>query len=132
MKAHDDVRVSTLKLLSTEIHNYQIDHKEMTEDEELSVVKKEAKKRKDAIEAYIKAGLQDRADKEASELKILQEFLPEALTDQELQQFVDEAMAETGATDIKQMGMVISKVMEKSKGNADGARVAQIVKQKLG
>ncbi|HWA51654.1 MAG TPA: GatB/YqeY domain-containing protein [Patescibacteria group bacterium] len=131
MKAHDEVRVSTLKLLSAEIHNFQIDHPNMTNEEELDVVKKEAKKRRDAIESYLKAGLQDKADTEVNELKILKEFLPAELTDQELQQFVDEAIAESGAKDIKDMGKVMSLVREKSKGNADGARVSIIVKQKL-
>src|SRR5258708_33541141 len=85
MKAHDDVRVSTLKMLSTEIHNFQIDHPEMTDSEELSVIKKEAKKRKDAIEAYNKAGLKDRSQSEEVELKILQEFLPAEITDTDLE-----------------------------------------------
>jgi uncharacterized protein YqeY len=132
MKAHDEIKLSTLKLLSNEIHNFQIDHPEMTEEEELLVVKKEAKKRKDAIVAYKNAGANDRATKEEAELKILQEFLPAEMTDEEVEKFVNEAIAETNVTDIKQMGMVISKVMQKSGGNADGAKVANLVKQKLG
>lgn len=131
MKAKDEIRVSTLKLLSAEIHNFKIDNPQMTDEEELVVVKKEAKKRRDAIEGYIKAGLQDRADKEALELKILKEFLPAELTDAELQKFVDEAIVETGAKEIKDMSRVIGAVMQKSAGNADGGRVAAIVKQKL-
>lgn len=131
MKAKDEVRLSTLKLLSSAIHNYQIDHREMTDEEELNVVKKEAKQRKDAIEAYIKGGLQEKADKEASELKVLKEFLPVELTDQELQTFIDEAIAESGAKEIKDMGKVIGLVMTKSNGNADGGRVAAIARQKL-
>ncbi len=131
MKAHDEVRVSTLKMLSTEIHNYQIDHPEMTEDEELSVIKKEAKKRKDSMEAFTKANLSDRVKSEEAELKILQEFLPAEVSDADLQKFVDEAMSESGAKDIKDMGRVIGLVMAKSKGNADGGKVAQLVKQKL-
>lgn len=131
MKARDEIRLSTLKLLSNEIHNFQIDHPEMTEEEELSVVKKEAKKRKDAVEAYTNAGANDKATKESAELKILQEFLPAEMTDVEVEKFVDEAITETGASDIKQMGMVMAKVMQKSGGNADGAKVAALVKQKL-
>ncbi len=131
MKAHDAVRVSTLKMLSTEIHNFQIDHPEMTDSEELSVIKKEAKKRKDAIEAYSKAGLKDRSQSEEAELKILQEFLPAEITDADLEKFVDEALSETGAKDIKDMGKVIGLVMQKSSGNADGGKIAQLVKQKL-
>ncbi|SRR5260221_3872688 len=131
MKAHDEVRVSTLKMLSTEIHNYQIDHPEMSEAEELSVIKKEAKKRKDSMEAFTKADLIDRVKSEEKELKILQEFLPAEVSNADLQKFVDEAMSESSAKDIKDMGRVIGLVMAKSKGNADGGKVAQLVKQKL-
>ncbi len=131
MKAKNEIRLSTLKLLSSEIHNFQIDHPDMTEDEELGVVKKEAKKRKDAIESYTKANALEKAEQESEELKILQEYLPEETTDEDLVRFVDEAIAETKATDIKQMGAVIGKVMQKTKGNADGGKVAQLVKEKL-
>lgn len=131
MKAHDDVRVSTLKMLSTEIHNFKIDHPEMSEAEELSVIKKEAKKRKDAIEAYNKAGLKEKSVSEENELKILQEFLPTETSDEELEKLVTEALSESGASGIKDMGKVIGIVMAKSKGNADGGKVAQLVKQKL-
>jgi uncharacterized protein len=131
MKARDELRVSTLKLLSAEIHNFQIDHPNMTQDEELAVVKKEAKKRKDAIEAYTKANALERAEREDEELKILQEFLPEEVSATELEKFVDEAISETGASDIKQMGAVIGKVMQKAHGNADGAKVASLVVKRL-
>src|SRR5579859_3339903 len=104
MKARDEVRTSTLKLLSNEIHNYQIDHPNMTEEEELVIVKKEAKRRRDAIEAYTKANALERAEHESEELKVLQEFLPQEVSDSDLEKFVDEAISETGATDIKQMG----------------------------
>src|SRR5260221_7114042 len=131
IKAHDEVRVSTLKMLSTEIHNYKIDHPQMTSDEELSVIKKEAKKRKDSIEAFTKANLIDRVEREEKELKILQEFLPAEISDEELEKFVSEALLESGAEGVKDMGKVIGLVMTKSKGNADGGKVAQLVKQKL-
>ncbi len=131
MKARDGIRVSTLKLLSAEIHNYQIDHPQMTEEEEFAIVKKEAKKRKDAIEAYRKVNLPDRANAEEKELEILQEFLPAEITEAELAKFVDEAVSETGAKDISQMGKVIGIVMQKAKGNADGGKVALRVRQKL-
>lgn len=131
MKAKDSVRVSTLKLLSAAIHNYQIDHKDMTQEEEMEVVKKQAKQRKDSIELFKKGGFEDKAKEEEGELKILQEFLPEEIGDEELAKYVDEAIAETHATDIKQMGAVIGKVMAKAKGNADGGKVAQIVRAKL-
>jgi uncharacterized protein YqeY len=131
MKAKNEIRLSTLKLLSSEIHNYQIDYPNMTEEEELSVVKKEAKKRKDAVEAYGKANALEKAEQEEEELKILQEFLPAEITDVELEKFVDEAIIESGAKEIKDIGKVIGIVMQKAKGNADGGKVANLVKQKL-
>ncbi len=131
MKAKNEVRLSTLKLLSTEIHNYQIDHPDMTAEAELTVIKKEAKKRKDSIEAYTKANALEKAEQEQEELEILQEFLPAETGDKELEKFVEEAITESGAIDIKEMGKVIGIVMHKANGNADGAKVAQLVKEKL-
>lgn len=131
MKARDEVRLSTLRMLSSEIHNFKIDHPEMTEEEELSVVKKEAKKRKDAIEAYEKAGNSERVEKEKAELSILQEYLPAEVGSEDLEKLVDEAISETGAQDMSAMGRVIGAVMAKAKGNADGAKVSELVKQKL-
>jgi len=131
MKAKNEVRLSTLKLLSNEIHNYQIDHPNMTEEEELGVVKKEAKKRKDAIEAYTKANALERAENEEEELTILQEFLPSEVSDSDIKKFVAEALSESGAKGIKDMGRVIGLVMQKAHGNADGGKVAGLVKEKL-
>lgn len=131
MKAKNEIKLSTLKLLSSEIHNYQIDHPNMTEEEELSVVKKEAKKRKDAVEAYTKANALERAEQENEELKVLQEFLPAETSDSDLAAYVSEALSESGAVSLKDMGKVIGLVMKKSGGNADGGKVAQLVKEKL-
>ena len=103
----------------------------MTEEEELGVIKKEAKKRKDAIEAYTKGNALERAEMEQEELKILQEFLPSEVSNDDLEKFVEEAISETGAKEIKEMGRVIGLVMQKAKGNADGGKVAAMVKQKL-
>src|SRR5258708_15273835 len=123
MKGKNEIRLSTLKLLSNAIHNYQIDNPDMTEEEELTMVKKEAKKRKDSIEAYTKANALEKAEQEAEELKILQEFLPEEISESTLIKFVDEAITETGAKEIKDMGRVIGIVMAKAKGNADGGKI---------
>jgi hypothetical protein len=132
LKAHDEIRLSTLRLLSSAF-NYEFIAKQhkLTEDEELVVVRKEAKKRKEAIEAYEKAGYKDRADKEAKELAILQEYLPPEVSDDEIVKLVDEAIKETQAVSIKDMGKVIGLVKEKTKGAADGAKIAQLVKSKL-
>ena len=142
MKAKDEIRLSTLRMLSSELHNARIDKRaagpeasgpegDLTEEEELAVVKREAKKRKDAIEAYEKAGAKDRANKEKKELEILQEFLPEGLSDEELAAMVDEALKEIEASSMDDIGKVIGAVMKKAGGRADGKKVSDLVKSKL-
>lgn len=132
MKAHDEIRLSTLRLLSSAL-NYEFIAKqhELNEEEELTVVKHEAKKRKDAIEAYEKAGAQDRADKEKQELKILEEFLPAQMSDEELGEIVAEAVTQTGAKTPADIGKVMGVAMKKVAGRADGGRVSALVKAKL-
>lgn len=132
MKAHDEIRLSTLKMLSSAL-NYEFIAKqhELTSDEEIVVVQREAKKRKDAIEAYEKANALDRAEKEKKELEILTEYLPKQLTGEELEKIVDGVITETGASGISDMGRVIGGVMGKVKGAADGKAVSEIVKSKL-
>jgi len=132
LKAHDEIRLSTLRLLSSAF-NYEfiaLQHK-LNEEEELTVVRREAKKRKEAIEAYKKAGANDRAEKEQKELEILQEFLPPEIPEKELAGLVEEAIKETGARSIVDMGKVIGLVKAKTKGTADGAKIAELVKGKL-
>jgi uncharacterized protein len=136
MKARDEVRLSTLRMLSSALNYEKIAKQhDLSQEEEVAVVKREAKKRKDAIEAYEKVGdgdgIKDRIEREKSELEILKEYLPEELGDNELQILVEEAIEETGAESVKDMGKVIGMVMEKAKGRADGGRVAQIAKTKL-
>lgn len=132
MKAKDEVRLSTLKLLSSSLHYEKIDKQhDLTEEEEIVVVQREAKKRKDAIEAYEKAGVTDRADKEKKELEVLAEFLPEQLSDEELEKMVESAIKETGASSVADMGKVIGKVMGEAKGKADGKKVSELAKEKL-
>ena len=132
LKAHDEVRLSTLRMLSSAL-NYELIAKQhkLNDEEEIVVVKKEAKKRKDAIEAYEKASALDRADKERAELKILQEYLPEEMSDEELNKLVTEALNQTGAKALSDMGRVIGMVMAKAKGRADGSKVANLIKSKL-
>jgi len=136
MRAKEEIRLSTLRMLSSELHNAEIDKRgDLTKDEEILIVRKETKKRKDAIEAYEKvqekAQVQERLDREKAELKILQEYLPKELSDEDLEKIVNETIEETGAKEIKDMGKVIGSVINKAKGHADGGRVSEIVKRKL-
>lgn len=132
MKAKDEIRLSTLKMLSSSLHYGQIEKQhDLSEEEEIVVVQKEAKKRKDAIEAYEKAGATERAEKEKKELAVLMEFLPEQLSDTELEEIVKNAIETTGASSISDMGKVIGKVMGEAKGKADGKKVSELVKAQL-
>lgn len=132
MKARDSLRLSTLKMLSSELHNAAIDnHGELDNKQEIAVVRKEAKKRKDAIDAYIKAGAIEKAEKERAELEILNEFLPSEISDEKLQKIVDAAIAETGAKTMADMGKTIANVKLKTGESADGAKIAQMVKIRL-
>ncbi len=132
MKAHDTIRVSTLRMLSSEF-NYEkikLQH-DLSDQEELSVVRKEAKKRKEAIELYQNQNIKDKLEQEKAELIILQDFLPAELTDEELNQLISDSINELGAKSIQDLGRVIGFVKSKAPG-ADGGTVAQLVRQKLG
>lgn len=132
MKAKDSVRLSTLKLLSAELHNEWIAKQhDLSGEEELAVVRREVKKRKDAIEAYQIAGRVAQADTEKEELAILEEFLPSQMGDEELDQLVNDSIKELNVSSLGDMGKVIGVVKAKAGATADGARIAVLVKQKL-
>lgn len=139
MKAHDEIRVSTLRLLLSALNYEQIDKRSLasdgkqhvlTDEEELVVVRREAKKRKEAIEMYKGAGAMDRAGKEETELKILQEYLPPEMSDEDLAKLVEEAVAEVKPLGMADMGKVIGFVKGKAP-NADGGKIAQLVRERL-
>lgn len=132
LKAKDELRLSTLRLLSSALNYERIAKQhELSEDEEMVVVRREASKRKDAIEAYEKVGATDRADKEKKELEILKEYLPAEMSDSDLERMVDECISVLAAESLSEMGKVIGLVMSKAKGAADGKKVSEMVKSKL-
>lgn len=133
LKAGDEIRLSTLRLLSSAL-NYEFIAKQhkLSEEEELGVVRREANKRKEAIEAYEKAGATDRAEKEKKELAVLEEFLPAQMSDADLVKIVDEAISATGASSMADIGKVMDAAMGKVAGRADGKIVSDMVKKKLG
>lgn len=132
VKAGDELRATTLRLLSSELHNAKIDKRgELSNEEEIVVVQKEIKKRKDAIQAYEKAGAEERVKREKDEMAILKEFLPEQLSEEDLKKLVDEAIEKTGAEKMSDMGKAIGYVMGRAKGQVEGARVSQMIKEKL-
>lgn len=132
MKAHDAVRLSTLRMLSSAFGYEKIEKQhELDDSEELVVIRKQAKQRKDSIEAYKKAGSLDRSEQEEAELKILQEFLPPEMDESKLIKLVDEAISSTGAKSMADMGKVIGAVKIKAP-SVEGGKIAELVKQKLG
>jgi len=132
MKARDELRVSTLKMLSSALHNEKISkQKDLDEEQEIAVIRKEAKKREDAILAFKNAGRDEQAKKEQDELEILKEFLPKEMSDEDLEKLVEESVKSTGASEIKDMGLVIGEVLKASEGKASGGRVSELVKAKL-
>ena len=132
LKEKDEIRLSTLRLLSSAL-NYEFIAKqhELSEDEEMIVVQREIKKRKDAIEAYEKAKAFDRAEKEKEEMEILQEFLPRQLSQEEIESLVNKMIAEEKAEGLKDMGKVMARVMAKARGRVDGKEVSALIKAKL-
>ena len=131
MKAHNEIRTSTLRLLLSALNYERIDKQhELTDEEEMVVVRREAKKRKEAIDMYKNNNAPDRAAKEEEELKILQEYLPPETSEEDLIKLVDEAVAEVKPQSMADMGKVIGIVKGKAPG-ADGAKIAEMVKKKL-
>ena len=132
LKAHDEIRLSTLRLLSSALNYEKIAKQhDLTESEELTVLRREINKRQEAISDYEKAGASARAEKEKKELFILKEFLPEELSDEALYVLIENEIKETGAKDLKDMGKVIGSVLAKAKWAADAKKVAQVVRSKL-
>ena len=130
--SRDAVKVSTLRLLISEIKYAAINKNQDLSDEDIiSIIQKEAKKRNESIISFRAGGREDLAAKEETEMKILQIFLPQQLSKEELTKIVEEAINETGASKIADMGQVMGVVMGKTKGRADGSIVNQIVKEKL-
>lgn len=142
LKAGDDIRVSTLRLLSNALHNEEIaKQKELSEEEELQIVRRQLKQRDEAIEALRQAqgkltsasqeDLEARLKKEAQEAEILKEFLPAQMVTEELEKIVEQVISEVGASGPQDFGKVMGQVMARVKGQADGNKVAEVVKQKL-
>ena len=132
MKSGQKDRLSVIRMLISEIKKVQIDKKKELSDEEIiEVLQRYAKQRKESIKQYREAGREDLAQKEEFELGVVQEFLPQPLSQEELEKIIDETIAELGASSMKDMGKVMKAVLEKVKGRADGAAVSAIVKNKL-
>ena len=132
LKEGDEIKVSTLRFLISKINNSKIAKgKDLTDEEIIGEIAKEVKRHQESIEAYKKGNRADLVDKEGKELAILKGYLPEPLTDEELETMVDEAISLLDAKSPNDSGRVIKAVLSSASIRADGAKVAQIVKKKL-
>ena len=132
MLARDAPRRDGLRLILSSLRSAEKDlQRPLSEDEELQVLQRERKRRLEAAEAFQAAGRDEQAAKELSELAILEQFMPTPLSEEELERIVDDAIAETGATNIRDMGRVMADVMPQIAGRADGSAVGQLVREKL-
>lgn len=132
LKAKDEVKVSTLRLVKGAIHNAEIEAgKPLDETSVGQVIAKQNKQREESINEYKKGGREDLAQKEQAEIEILKKYLPQQLSDEKITEIVQKAIAETHASSIADMGKVMGKVMADAAGKADGGKVSQIVKEKL-
>jgi uncharacterized protein YqeY len=128
----EEMKVSTLRMLMSELKYAQIKKSEdLTDEDIIGVVQKELKKRQESIEAFEKAGRSEMAENEKKEVEILKVYLPPQLSDEELSKIVIDAIAQTGASTPSDMGKVIGVVMQKVGQSASGSQVSSIVKSKL-
>jgi uncharacterized protein YqeY len=134
MRARDEVRSSTIRMVLTAIKNEEVSGKEardLSDAEVITVLSREAKKRREAAEAFEQAGAADRAANEKAEGVIIAEYLPAQLSESEIKEMIAAAIAETGATGPQQMGQVMKLIQPKIAGRADGGIVSSLVKAAL-
>jgi uncharacterized protein YqeY len=132
MKERDTGRRDALRLILSSLRSAEKElQRPLHDEEELQVLQRERKKRIEAAEAFRTAGREEQADAEEAELEVLEEFMPEPLSEEELEEIVDDAIAETGATSLRDLGRVMADVMPQIAGRADGSAVSQLVREKL-
>jgi uncharacterized protein len=134
MKSKAAERLSVLRMMKAAVRNKEIDSRLELEDAQVcQVLVSLIKQRKDSIEQFTQGGRLELADKEAAEIKVIEQYLPAAITDEEIGTIVEAIIAETGATSIKDMGKVMKACMARFSGRpVDGAKVSELVKAKLG
>jgi uncharacterized protein YqeY len=132
MRARDQERTDALRLTLASLRSAEKEvQRPLKEDEELHVLQRERKRRAEAAEAFRGGGRDEQAAKEERELEIIQEFMPEPVDEDELERIIDDAIAETGATSLRDLGRVMADVMPQVAGRADGSVVSQLVREKL-
>jgi hypothetical protein len=132
MVARDAERRDTLRLILDSLRGAKKElQRPLHDDEELQVLQRERKRRQEAAEAFRSGGREEKAEAEERELAVLEEFMPEPLSEAELEEIVDDVIAEVGATNVRDIGRVMADVMPQVSGRADGSAVSQLVREKL-
>jgi uncharacterized protein len=132
MLERDNQRRDALRLILSSLQSAEKElQRPLTDQEELQVLQRERKRRAEAEEAFRAAGREEQADAEDFELEVLEEFMPEPLSEAELEEIIDDAIAENGATSLRDLGRVMADVMPQVAGRADGSEVSQLVREKL-
>jgi len=132
MVARDAERRNTLRLILASLRSAEKElQRPLHDDEELQVLQRERKRRTEAAEAFRAGGREEQADTEERELAVLEEFMPEPLPEDELEEIIDDVIAEVGATSMRDIGRVMADVMPQVAGRADGSAVSQLVREKL-
>jgi uncharacterized protein YqeY len=132
MRSRDDARRDALRLILSSLRSAEKElQRPLHDDEELQVLQRERKRRAEAAEAFRAGGREEQAAAEELELAVLEEFMPEPLSEDDLEEIVDDVIAEVGATSMRDLGRVMADVMPQVAGRADGSVVSQIVREKL-
>ena len=132
MRARARDRAGVLRLTLSALRSAEKElQRPLSEDEELQVLQRERKRRIEAAEGFRKGAREEQAEKEEAELAVIEEFMPEPLSEDEVEQIVDDAIAETGATSLRDLGRVMADVMPQVSGRADGSAVSRLVREKL-
>jgi hypothetical protein len=132
MVARDEPRRDALRLILSSLRSAEKElQRPLHDDEELQVLQRERKRRIEAAEAFRGGGREEQAESEEEELAVLEEFMPAPLSEEELEEIIDDAIAEVGATSIRDLGRVMADVMPQVSGRADGSVVSQLVREKL-
>ena len=132
MKARDKARLGALRMLSAALKNAEIEKGDgLSEEEEISVLRRQLKQREESAEAFEKAGREEQAATETAEAEVVRAYLPTPLSDEELEEIVDRAVRETGATSMREMGAVMGRASAMAGGRADGRRLSSVARERL-
>lgn len=132
MKNKDTLRKSVITLIRSSIKQVEVDKRvELNDDDIIDIISKQLKQRNDSLEQFLDAGREDLVEETRSEIEVLKEYLPQQLSEEELNEIVKQTISEVGATSMKDMGKIMSVIKPKTKGRADGKLINKLVKENL-